>query len=295
MTGRCRLPGAVSIASVVVALVLAASACSSSSNGLPPPSSTSSTVPVPTTVEQDLSAVALDTVPGNTTTTLLATGTVVLSGTVTGPDGPVVGAVVRVERLVGSGVQVVDVVSGPDGTWTAERLPGGRVRVRAFLAPTLVTPEPALLYVADGSKERVDLAVEEHSGRTAVAGTTPAQPMVGRSLNLAVRVVDRFVDDAGIGRSTPVGGLAVRVDASGWVADGDPVGTTDADGVVVFGFRCDRAGEVRAMVTLDTGERVELAVPPCTSVSASSTTTSRPGSTTTSRPSSTSSTRGADG
>lgn len=283
MTVRRRLHGAVRIASVVGGSLLAASACSSSSNGLPPPSSTSSTVPVATTAEQDLSTVVLDTVPGRTTTTLLAVGTVVLSGTVTGPDGPVVGAIVRVERLVGSGVQIVDVVSGPDGTWMAERLPGGRVRVRAFLTPTLVTAEPTLLYVADGSNERVDLVVDEHAGRTAVGATTPQQPMVGRSLNLAVRVVDRFVDDAGVGRSTPVAGLAVRVDASGWVADDDPVGTTDGDGVAVFGFRCDRAGEVRAMVTLDTGERIELAVPPCTSVAASSTTTSRPGATSSTR------------
>ncbi len=45
-----------------------------------------------------------------------------LSGRVTGPDGPVAGATVRLERFVGDAMATLDVVSNADGTWRAPQV-----------------------------------------------------------------------------------------------------------------------------------------------------------------------------
>src|SRR5438132_10480239 len=74
---------------------------------LPPPSDES------TSTLADFSTVNLAGVSGRTTTTSipLGPGGAGLSGTVVGPAGPVAGATVHVERLVGDGVGSLDVVS----------------------------------------------------------------------------------------------------------------------------------------------------------------------------------------
>src|SRR5690606_1191562 len=100
----------------------------------------------------DLSGVALPVVAGETTSTLRETGTARLVGTVTGPDGPVAGATVRIERLVAGREVRTDVTTASDGRFALDGVPGGRYRVRAFLPPDLAQTAPELRFVADGGE-----------------------------------------------------------------------------------------------------------------------------------------------
>ena len=278
------LTAATAAVAVVAVVAWFATGCSGpEARTLPSPSSTSSTEPTTTTTEPDYSLIALDPVPGRTTTTApMTAGHTTLRGSVEGPDGPVPGAVVRAERLVGDAVQRTDVQTAPDGTFTFTDLPGGRFRVRAFLPGSLAMDHAEVFFVPDGETRDLRLIVQAYGGLTVHASTTPATPIVDDAVNLAVLVAERTVDDSGIAREVPQPGLSVRVSASGWTALDDlPVQFTDADGVAVFEFRCDRVTTVVATAIVGPDEEAfPLDPPPCAPVPTTTTTTTPSTSTT---------------
>lgn len=259
---------------------------------LPPPSSTSDTAVEETTTTVDHSRIELQPVSGQTTTTLAEFGDAILSGVVQGPTGPVPGAVVRIERLVDDAVQVRQVRTADDGTWVLEGLPGGRMRVRAYAPPSLTMLEPEIFFLTETQPRELRLTVREHSGILVLSDVTPPAPTIGSTVSLAVRVVEKVVDDEGIARTRPVGGLPVRIQASGWELVDGP-GVTGSDGDAVFTFRCERATTVAAAAVLFDGTEdrsYRLEVPSCgprptttTSTSTTSTTTPGPGDGTSSR------------
>jgi len=277
-----RLLGAL-VAVLAVIAVFSATCARPDDRSLPPPSSTSSTVPPETTTTVDLSRVALPPVRGETTTTLQETGRAVLRGVVVGPDGNVPQAIVRIERLVGDAVQVRDVRAGDDGTFTVEGLPGGRVRVRAFLPPTLTMAGADLFFLRDRDTRDVRLTVTAHTGPDVRASTAPRAPVVGDLVNLLVWVAERVVDEQGVARTVPRPGVPVQVDATGWTfVQGRSA--TDGDGVALFTFRCDRASPVSATASIGTDPDVRsypLEVPSCAGRPATTTTTTDPDRTTT--------------
>ncbi len=88
--------------------------------------------PPPTTVGQittaplgsDYTGVALDPVPGSPTTQVVDVlgGDAFMSGVVLGPDGPVAGATVRLERFVGDAIGRIDVITDGGGSWKAPQV-----------------------------------------------------------------------------------------------------------------------------------------------------------------------------
>ena len=126
---------------------------------------------------------------------------------------------------------------------------------------------------------------------------------MGDAANLAVRVTERYVDDAGVGQVRPVVNVRVRVRSSGWREIDDPVDTTDLDGTVVFTFECDRVTPVTATAVVGADQQVfPLEVPDCepqattttspTTTTGNTSSTTRSSTTTTTAPSSTTTTRG---
>lgn len=284
MNGRAR-----AVITVGLAVLSVAAACSAPDDrSLPPPDPTSSTEPEPVTTEPDYSQVALAPVDGSTTSAPpISEGRSTLKGVVTGPDGALPGAVVRLERLVGGTVQRTDVVTGPDGRYEAPRIPGGRYRVRAFQSPLFTSQQTEVFYMVDGDERELALPTVPFAGVVARSSTTPAAPIVGDGVNLAVRVAQREVDADGIGREVPLGNVPVRVNSSGWTQlDDDSSGLTDSDGVVVFSYRCDQVTAVSATAVVGVEqEAFPLEVPPCapvpTTTTSSSTTTAVPESSST--------------
>jgi hypothetical protein len=197
---------------VLLVAALLVTACTDDDKDAGPPPTTRA--PSSTSLV-DLSGVELPAVGGETTTTIIETGTARLVGTVTGPDGPLAGATVRVDRLVAGREVRRDVVSGADGRWELRGVPGGRYRVRAFLAPTYAQTTPELRFLADGEEHTFDLQVEDQRGVVVQADVAPDQPVVGAPVNLVVLVVQRTVGTDGVVRSSPMTGETVELTGLG--------------------------------------------------------------------------------
>lgn len=246
---------------LVTVLVIAAGCSDDDSEVSPSPSVTSVTTIV------DYSGVALRPVPGDTTTTIVGQGTTSILGTVSAPGGVVAGATVRIERLVGDDPVRTDLLSGPDGRFELRGAPGGRYRVRAFLAPSLALVKPDVRFLRDGEEYTFDLAMTEQRKILAVADIAPAVAVVDGAVNLVAAVLRRSVHPDGIVRSEPVSSVLVQLDGLGrWSPRGDSFGAgrpliprsvtsttvavrgrsvsalTDSDGRVRFELRCNAAG-----------------------------------------------------
>ncbi len=272
---------AIAVGVVLVVVVFGGTCSAPDRRSLPPPSSTSSTEVEQTTTSVDRSRTVLQPLTGRTTTTLAEFGDATLSGSVTGPDGPVPGAVVRIERLVGDAVQVREVRARDDGTWVLEGLPGGRMRVRAYAPPSLTMLEPEIFFLTESQPRELRLTVREHAGILVLSDVTPPAPTVGSPVNVAVRVVEKVVDDEGVARTQPIAGVPLQMQSSGWDLLAGP-DATGSDGVAVFTFRCDEAVSVTAAVVLFDGTQdrsFPLEVPSCgprPTTTTSSTTTTEP-------------------
>lgn len=245
---RFRSLGAVS------SFVLALAACTSGDpfEALPapdrPPTPTTSTEAPP-----DFRGVALAPVEGSTTTSdvPVGPGPSTLAGRVDGPDGPVEGAVVRLERLVGDASARLDVTTGPDGSWQAPEVLGGRYRVRAWRAPDLAMLEPQILFLEAGRTAELAMGVERFQASAVDTAIAPDPPFVGERANLLVRVSSQIVDDDGVVRATPQAGVGVTVTTgNGWTAASPVQVATDTAGAVTFTLVCRSPGVQPLMVTL---------------------------------------------
>jgi hypothetical protein len=227
------------------------------------------TLPPPPTAPVDLTGISIPGVEGTTTTApVRSAGTAHLAGFVRGPNGPVPGAVVRLEHLVGDTV-TTDVVAGPDGHYDAPNIAGGRYRVHAFLAPTYAQAEPEVFFLNDGDLRGLDLAVRAYGGLAVASATAPDPPVRDDPATFVVRVATRAVDSAGIVRVRPVANATVQlVSAVGWVATGSSTVLTNENGDASFTLVCVAAGanQVQAQVqatAADAPQPASLTTPTC--------------------------------
>ncbi|MDP8976758.1 MAG: carboxypeptidase-like regulatory domain-containing protein [Actinomycetota bacterium] len=223
------------------------------------PLESTTTVPAP-----DYAGVRLAEVGGRTrTTVVLAPGGARLGGTVVGPDGPVAGATVRVERLVGDAAASADVVSGPDGRWSLPGVLGGRYRVRAWRAPDMALLEPQVFFVEATEARHVSLVVTRFGDTSFASAVAPDPPSVGGPANLAFAVFRRVVDERGVVRSAPLVGLPAVIAGPGqWsVASPNPV-VTNASGGAEWSLVCLAPGTQPLTVTVG-GMDFPLTMPPC--------------------------------
>lgn len=290
---------------VVLAVALTFSACTKGEIAkLPPAPELPATT---TTAVIDLSGIALNDVPGRTTSTLaLQPGSAAISGAVVGPGGPVVGAIVRAERIVGDASGSVDIQTGPDGTFAFTGMLGGRYRVRAW-KPTpdnLALIDPEVFFLEAKESKVFTLTVRPYQGLTVTSDIAPDPPEIGAPANLLVQVVDRGVDAQGVVRSTPVVDARVELFGAGdWkLRSANPV-TSDGNGRALFTVECQRAGEQPLSVVVGDTATFPLDLPPCAvpieedgsdgsdGSEESATTSSRPAATTTTRPATTTSRR----
>ena len=189
-----------------------------------------------------------------TSTIAFAKGAVNLSGKVTGPDGPVAGATVRVERIVGQQTALTTITSGAGGKWTLPRITGGVIRVQAFKVPDLAMPASQVTFASGDTK--LDLTLQRYDGTTVQWALAPSQPMAGRQLNLVVQVAVKRVDADGYVRTVALAGIGVNVVA---LAALQPVSTTDTKitddkGRVSFRLMCTTEGDSSLRIDLATGE-----------------------------------------
>jgi hypothetical protein len=219
-----------------------------------------------TTTIGDLEKVQLPGVGGTTTTAPVAVGPgpATIVGRVDGPDGPVGGALVQLERLVGDRVASIRVPTAADGSWNAQRVLGGRYRIRAWLAPELGMTEAALTFVETTKQATVVLKLERFGQSAIDVAVAPNPPVVDEPVNLAVRVRSRKVDTNGVVRDVPAAGVVVTLSGAGsWT--GDDTAVAGADGVALFELVCTKKGSQPLTATLDDGTSRSLDLPACVS------------------------------
>ena len=227
---------------------------------LPLRSTTTSTVGI------DRTAVPLPSfgIGGTTTTIGFRPSSASLEGIVSGPDGPVAGARVRIERLVGSQTASTIVDADESGHYELKAVELGRVRVRAWHTPDLAMVVDDVFFTESNAKH--DLALQAY-GRTDVGwAMTPSTPILGQNVNIAVQVSSRVVDEQGMISAKPLSGVGVSVYPQGGlvpIAVGEQL--TKADGRAIFTLRCDATGTSSLDVRLATGGQAFISPPPCVS------------------------------
>ncbi len=193
-------------------------------------------------------------------------GTSSLRGVVAGPDGPVEGATVRIERVIGNRVGAITVTSGGGGSFSADRLLGGHYRVRAWLQPSLATTEAAVAFLAalDGTAE-VTVDVESFSGRQLQAVLDVADPTVGSPARVRALFTQQTVNDNGIVVGEGLGGASVRLNLSEGFAireGASPTTTTNGEGIASWPVECTREGTHSATVSTE-AETATVRLPAC--------------------------------
>lgn len=253
------------VAVVLVALLLAAGCRGSKDEATP--ATTTPTTP-PTEVTTTTTTTTLVTVPGNprpvtTLSSAIGPGTATLGGSVSGPEGPVAGATVRVERLVGDDVATTTVTSGPGGEWTLSSVNGGRYRLRAWRPPDLAQLKPTLVFLQATESKGVSLAMTRYGEGNAVAAFTPSAPTAEKPATLVVTVSNGGIDGEGVLHASPRPGVTVQlVVTAGLTLESPDTTVTDGAGNASFTVRCTPPGPPAATAVVD-GARRPVDLPAC--------------------------------
>ncbi len=257
----------------VVSAVVVLGACSDLPEPLPPiPQTLALRATTPTTRRANVAELSVAKLEGSTTSTTInfsqGKGSVTVSGLVTGPDGPVDGATVVIERVVGDQTATLKVLANADGRYKASAIKGGVIRVSAYKVPDLAVAKPKLIY-ATGVIE-IDIETQTYTGTDIQWALGPAQPYIGRVENLVVRVSVKRVDPDGIVRFAPLEGIGVRVVPKAFLVPSGPAEKlSDKEGLVSFAMGCSDVGPSGLSVFLASGEETAIepracAVPPTT-------------------------------
>ncbi len=224
--------------------------------------------PTTTTTIIDYSGVGLAGVGGKTTTTIaIGPGRATLQGVVNGPEGPVPGAVVHAERLVGDATAVLDVTTGADGRFTMRAVRGGRYRLRAWkMAPdNLALIEPQVFFLEGSEKKDTTLTLLRYQGVSVTAAIAPDPPLINIAANLIVQAVDRSVGADGVVRSAALPGVRAELFGTGdWRVLTTVVAEADGAGRARWTLECRRVGEQPLSVVIGETDTFNLNLPNCT-------------------------------
>jgi hypothetical protein len=204
-----------------------------------------------------------------------------MGGTVMGPAGPVDGATVRVERIVGKTVVTADVTSTAGGAWQLGSILGGSYRVRAFKPPDLAQSAVEAFFLAANDRKTIDFKLAAAGGERIVASVAPSPPRVDQPATVTVQVGTGRVDDQGRPSITPRPGVVLALTpAAGIVLESAPQAVTDANGAAAWHIRCAVEGATGLTLTIGNAA-TQVKIPACAAVgpapTSGSTTTSRRG------------------
>jgi hypothetical protein len=249
---------------VLTALAVLAAACSSGDDASAP----TTTAPPPETTAEPTTTRLTTTTSGvpRTTTTIpleILSGAATLSGTVVGPQGTVIGAIVRVERLVGSEVATMD-VSAATGSFSLVAIRGGRYRVRAWKTPDLVQTEPVILFLAADETKSLELRLIRVSEVNVQTTVTPNPPPPGEAFTISLFVYAGSVTDQGVVQASGRAGQEVQIILGpGLLLEGAERQVTDGSGRVSYRARCVATGPVFAELALSPALRFPVTLPNC--------------------------------
>jgi hypothetical protein len=202
-------------------------------------------------------------VSSTSTTIDFAAGRASITGIVTGPDGPVAGATVRVERLVGEGSAVRDLITDADGRYRLENVQLGRIRLRAWRSPDLAQTTEEVLFVS-AQMERL-IALERFARSDVQWAMAPSPPRRGGRVNVVVQLTTRQVSTDGVVGVEPLTGVGVSLYQQGVLqvlTAGEKL--TDERGRALFTLQCVEIGAAEVIARLAVGGEARLGLPACT-------------------------------
>ena len=239
----------------------------------PPPPSVEATTTVPSTTTTVRATTTSTTRPRATTTTVLAVGPgdASIGGTVSGPAGPVDGATVRVERLVGKAVATADVTTSGGGAWQLSSILGGSYRVRAFKPPDLAQSQVEAFFLAATERKTIDFRLAAAGGERIQATVDPNPPRVDQPATLTIQLGTGRVDDQGRPTLTPRPGVLLTLSSGeGIVLESAPQALTDANGAASWRIRCTVQGASTLPLLVGTGT-TQVRIPACAAPSSNTT------------------------
>lgn len=240
---------------LAVAVMVAAAACSGPDQAVPAPATTTSIAPATSMATTVVVPTTLDPgVPRSTTTIVqsLGPGDAALSGTVSGPEGPVAGAVVRVERLVGGRPAVADLRTDDEGSWNLSSVLGGPYRVGAYRLPDLGLFEPQQFFLGAAERRAVGIMLTRFGENTIIARVDPTPPKTNISSRLTVRVGTGRIGDDGALVIDAVPFVRLQLVSEGLAIE-SPVQQTDGDGRVSWNVRCLGVGAFAVALVVGNG------------------------------------------
>jgi Carboxypeptidase regulatory-like domain len=262
-------PRAAAALALSFAFLVPAVACRSSKDeGAPATSAPTLPPPTEAPVTTVPGTTTLASVPGNprpvtTLSSAIGPGTATVGGTVSGPEGPVAGATVRVERLVGDDVAATTVTSDAGGQWTVSSVNGGRYRLRAWRPPDLAMLRPTLVFVEATANMSVALGMARYGEGNAVAAFNPGPPTADKPSTLVVTVSNGGIDAEGVLHASPRPGVTVQLQVTaGLTLESPDTTVTDGSGNASFTVRCAPPGPPAVTAAVD-GARRPLDVGPC--------------------------------
>jgi hypothetical protein len=276
-------------AAAIVALTLTSVAVACSGGHPSPPIIVPATTTPPT--YPDYSHNTLAAVAGQTTLTVALTpGTSNINGQVVDDTGaPVAGAIVHVERVVGSQVASTDIAAAADGTYSAQGIMGGLYRVRAWRIPDLALVNPQIFFLAAAQTYTANLQLQRFTGQQVSASIAPNPPIIDAPANIVVEAATDAVGTDGVVRGTGQPGVSVQLVGQGaWAISGSLTQITNGSGLVTWQATCTVLGPQALYVVLNNGSTFPLnlpacSVPPTTTTTLPATTSTTGGHTTTTR------------
>ncbi|MEA2715721.1 MAG: hypothetical protein QOI99_38 [Actinomycetota bacterium] len=217
------------------------------------------TEPVPeTTIARGTPRPATTAVP-----TAMGPGTARITGTVSGPEGPVTGAVVKVERFVGSEVATADVRT-QGGSWSLDSILGGSYRVTIYRPPDLAQATAEVFFLGADETKNLTTNLVRYGENATTATIDPNPPLVGLPSVLVVRFGGGGVDAEGRVVVTPRSGIRVQLSLGPGVGlETAAAVVSDGSGAASWQVRCLVPGPFTATI-LVANTSSALVVPPCT-------------------------------
>ena len=267
----------------LVLLVLLAGACTSSGGSAAPDptavqqSTTTTTAPAPSTTARPTTT-SSTLKPTTTVTTMLALGpgNASIVGTVSGPAGPIDGAIVRIERLVGKNVAATEVTTSGGGTFQLPEILGGSYRVHALRPPDFGASPVEAFFLAANDRKTVDLKLPPAGGVRLTATVIPNPPRLDQQATLRVQYGTGRVDDQGRAALTPIPNVLMTLTpGAGIVLESIAQVRTDSTGTGQWFIRCTVEGASALSLTVGDGV-TPVNLPPCGPPAAASPGTTRP-------------------
>lgn len=201
--------------------------------------------------------------PGVPTTSIgFGPGNASITGIVRGPDGPVAGAIVEIERLLDGQSLMVQVVADATGRYSLQKALLGRIRIRAWRAPDLALVTEKALFTKGAQSFDILMASYKHSDlQWAVA---PSPLVVGRAATVIVQLSERLVNELGRVIVQPVTGVGISLSQQGVVQVASlEERISDEKGRVSFRLACNEPGPSTVIARLAIGGEASLDLPAC--------------------------------